>query len=517
MGPSDAGFPLHLVVVSNNGDANFSSIHKANKRVILINNGIHPGEPDGIDASMLLARDIAEGRYKLADNVVLAIIPVYNIGGCLDRSDKYRVDQDGPEEFGFRGNSQNLDLNRDFIKCDSREARSFAAIFHLIDPDVFVDNHVSDGADYQHVMTLLTTQHDKMGGAMGNYLHQVFEPALYTDMKKRGYDLVPYVNEFGDTPESGWPEYWDSPRYGSGYGTLWQCFSFVPETHMLKPYPQRVDATLALMKSFIEFTSANSQAIKTQRDQARAAVKTETNFPIRWALDKTQYREITFKGYAGLYKASGVSGLPRLYYDRNQPYEKQVKIFDHYAVTASIEKPTAYIIPQGWWKVIDLLRLNGVTMMPLTKDTIISVDVYHISDYKSSPRQYEMHHLNYDVKLTTVTEQVHFRKGDLYIPMNQAANRFVVETLEPQAEDSYFTWNFFDGILGQKEGYSDYHFEDIAADYLKSNPELQKMLNDRRAADTAFAKSAGMQLSFVYRNSPWFEKAYMRYPVYRVR
>src|SRR4030095_10288175 len=147
MGMTDAGFPLHLAVVSADKDFNLESIRKKNKRIILINNGIHPGEPDGIDASMLLARDIAINKFKLPSNVVLAIIPVYNIGGCLNRSANYRIDQNGPEEKGFRGNSQNLDLNRDFIKCDSKDSRAFTEIFHLVDPDVFIDNHVSDGAD----------------------------------------------------------------------------------------------------------------------------------------------------------------------------------------------------------------------------------------------------------------------------------------------------------------------------------------------------------------------------------
>src|SRR5690606_6944864 len=197
MGMTDAGYPLHLVVVANNGDYNFNSIRKNNKRVILIINGIHPGEPDGIDASMLLVRDIVTNKFKIPDNIVLAIIPVYNIGGCLNRSENYRVDQNGPDEFGFRGNSQNYDLNRDFIKCDSKDARAFTSIFHLTDPDVFVDNHVSNGADYQHVMTLLTTQHNKLGGKMGEYMEKNFEPSLYAAMKRKGYDLVPYVNVWG--------------------------------------------------------------------------------------------------------------------------------------------------------------------------------------------------------------------------------------------------------------------------------------------------------------------------------
>jgi len=544
MGMTDAGYPLHLVVVSTDKDFNFESLRKKNKRIILINNGIHPGEPDGIDASMLLARNICmkldymqkadeadrrnpnnpnRGRrghmkdeYDLPSNVVLAIIPVYNIGGCLDRSADYRVDQNGPEEFGFRGNSQNLDLNRDFIKCDSKDAKAFAEIFHLTDPDVFVDNHVSDGADYQHVMTLLTSQHNKLGGSMGEFLDKQFEPALYGLMKEKGFDLVPYVNSFGDTPENGWPEYWDGPRYSSGYATLWHTFSFVPETHMLKSYDQRVKATYALMQSFIEFASKNSEQIKNLRNQTKQSVKTATEFPISWQLDRSQFKEITYKGYEAGRKPSEVSGQPRLYYDRSKPFEKTVKIFNYFPPKTFIKKPAAYIIPQGWWKVIDLLKLNKVQMNQLKRDTTIEVEVYRIDDYKTSPRQYEMHHLNSDVKVSATTQKMKFSKGDWYIPMNQEANRFLTETLEPQAEDSYFAWNFFDPILGQKEGYSAYAFEDIAADYLKNNPSIKAKLDQRRATDTAFAKNGRAQLNFVYENSPWTEPAYLRYPVYRV-
>lgn len=516
MGPTDAGFPLHLVVVSNDGDFNMNSLHRKNKRIILINNGIHPGEPDGIDASMLLVRDIAIHKIKLPDNVVLAIIPVYNIGGCLNRSPWYRVDQNGPDSFGSRGNSQNLDLNRDFIKCDSKEARSFAAIFHQCDPDVFVDNHVSNGADYQHIMTLLTTQYNKMGGVMGDYLHNEFEPGLYKLMKEKGYDLVPYVEFAGRTPESGMEAYFDGPRYSSGYTTLWHTFAFVPETHMLKSYKQRVESTKALMESFIAFTSRNSAAIHQLREQTKKSVITQTSFPVSWKLDTTRADQVMFKGFEAGYKPSEVSGLPRLYYDRSKPYEKQIRYFNYYAARTAINKPVAYIIPQGWYTVIDLLKLNKVNMQVLPKDTSIEVDVYKIEEYKTSPRPYEMHHLNTDVTVSTTKQTMSFRKGDYYIPLNQPANRFLVEVLEPQGDDSYFAWNYFDGILGRKEGYSAYAFEDIAAQYLNEHPDVRRQLEARRSTDTAFAKSGSAQLDFVYRNSPYYEPDHMRYPVYRV-
>jgi hypothetical protein len=516
MGPSDAGFPLHLVVVSADNDVDLASLRKKNKRIILINNGIHPGEPDGVDATMLLVRDIMAQKKTLPANVVLAIIPIYNIGGCLNRSEFYRVDQNGPTAFGFRGNSQNLDLNRDFIKCDSREARSFAEIFHVCDPDVLVDNHVSNGADYQHIMTLLSSQHSKLGGAMGQYMNKQFEPGLYALMKKKGYDLVPYVNFGGNTPDAGMTAYFDGPRYSSGYATLWHTFAFVPETHMLKTYEQRVQSTYALMECFIEYTSINSAAIKKLRDETKEAVKQQAAFAVSWALDRSQHEDVTFKGFEAGRKSSEVSGLPRLYYDRTKPYEKKISYYNTFAAKTTIQKPHAYIIPQGWWKVIDLLKLNKVNMRALTKDTAIEVEAYRIDDYKTSPRPYEMHHLNSDVKVSVQRQTITFRKGDYYVPMNQEANRFLMEVLEPQADDSYFAWNYFDGILGQKEGYSGYAFEDIAADYLKTHPDVKEKLEARKATDTTLAKSASAQLDFVYRNSPWVEPVYLRYPVYRI-
>lgn len=516
MGPSDAGYPLHLILVSTDKDFDIKSIKAKKKTIILVNNGIHPGEPDGIDASMLLVRDISQNKYKLPSDVVLAIIPVYNIGGCLNRSVNYRIDQNGPTEKGFRGNSQNLDLNRDFIKCDTKEALTFDKIYHYLDPDVFVDNHVSDGADYQHVMTLLTSQHNKLGGAMGDYLNQQFEPALYTLMKGKGYDLVPYVNHFGDLPEKGWSEYWDSPRYSSGYTTLWSTFSFVPETHMLKPYKQRVQSTRALMESFIEFTSQHAKEIIDLRVQTKKQEVMQSAFPIAWKLDRSRSSQITYKGYHADHKTSEVSGLSRLYYDRSKPFEMQVPFYNFYRDTLSVIRPAAYVLPQGWWKVVDRLQVNNVMMRKLSKDTSIEVQWYKIESVQLSQRQYEGHHPNSNVKISVNTKTMSFRKGDWYIPLNQPANRFLIETLEPQAEDSYFAWNFFDPILGQKEGYSDYDFEDIAAEYLKAHPDVKAKLDQRKATDPDFAKNSRAQLNFVFENSPYFEPAYMQYPVYRV-
>ena len=519
MGMTDAGLPLHIVMISRHGKNNPEDWKKKKMVVILINNGIHPGEPDGIDASMMLARDAArqiEETDSFPSNVALAIIPVYNIGGCLNRSEYNRVDQNGPDAFGSRGNSQNLDLNRDFIKCDSKEAKSFAELFHWIQPDIFIDNHVSDGADYQHVMTLATTQHHKLGGAMGQYLHQVLEPELYRDMKSKNYPMIPYVNVWGKDARTGWSEFFDGPRYSSGYASLLNVFAFTAETHMLKPYPQRVDATYQLMKSMIAFSALHADTIKTLRQLQYNNQMKQRIFPLAWRHDDTIYTEIEFNGYPYKTRNSMVSNLPVNYYDRKEPYTEKIKFYNTYKPSISVEAPAAYIIPQGWWRVIDLLQLNGVTMEQFDKNQSLEVDAYKIISYKSGDTPYEQHHPNGKIDLETQHIKIDIRKGDYYIPLEQSAKRFIIEVLEPQASDSYFYWNFFDAILVQKEGYSDYAYEENAAEFLAAHPEVQILLNEKRQTDTAFAANAGAQLEFVYRHSPYIEPRHNLYPVYRI-
>jgi hypothetical protein len=185
-------------------------------------------------------------------------------------------------------------------------------------------------------------------------------------------------------------------------------------------------------------------------------------------------------------------------------------------VTVTADKPVAYIVPQAWGKVIGLFKLNKVVMHPLTHDTTLDVQMYYIGDFKTAQRPYEGHYLHSNVQLNPVNMPVKFYAGDYVVYTGQPINRYIVETLEPQGVDSFFAWNFFDSVLGEKEYYSDYVFEDIAAKLLKENPDLRKKLDDAKAKDPKLAGSAGAQLNFVYHNSPYFEKTYLRYPVGRL-
>ncbi len=516
MGITDAGYPLHIVLVSNNAKFDAVQWHEQNKAVVLINNGIHPGEPDGIDASMMLVRDIVLGKLQLPNNIAVAIIPVYNIGGCLNRTAFSRANQNGPKEYGFRGNAQNLDLNRDFTKNDSKEAKAFAQIFHLLDPDILIDNHVSDGADYQHTMTLLTTQYNKLGDNLGAWLKNNFEPQLYKGMAEKKWDMTPYVNFETETPDKGMEMFYDPPRYSSGYAALFQTIGFVPETHMLKPFKERVLSTYALMQTVIEKAALNATALITERNKAKATIVKEKNFALSWAVDTTQHSIITFKGYEQGFKTSDATGLQRMYYNRSKPFTKEVKFFNTFKPSNFVTAPSAYIIPQGWSTVVDLMKLNNVTVKQLNNDTLIEVEAYKIDDYKSFPKPYEKHHKNFAVKVSSSKQKLKFLKGDYLIQLNQKANRYIVEILEPTGDDSFFAWNFFDAILQQKEGYSDYRWEDVAAEVLKNNPDVAAKLQLNRESDAKFAADASAQLNFIYKNSPYYEPGHNRYPVYRL-
>lgn len=515
-GITDSGYPLHLAVISNEEDFQPSSIRKKGKRILLINNAIHPGEPCGVDASMMLVRDYLEqaSLSQFLEHTVIVIIPFYNIGGGLNRNSHTRTNQLGPEAYGFRGNAKNLDLNRDFVKCDSRNAQTFNYIFNRWKPDIFIDNHTSNGADYQYTMTLIATQHNKLDKHLGKYLNDRLLPYLYKDMKARNWEMTPYVYA-RNTPDEGIIEFLDLARYSSGYAALHNTIAFMPETHMLKPYKDRVESTYQFMDSMIKLMHADHELIGEVKAKAIENTKTKKLFALNWELDTEKVDKLLFKGYTAKYKASEVSGLDRLYYDRNEPYEKEIPYLRNYKTTTQVEKPIAYIIPQAYVDVIERLEVNKVSLQRLRKDTVLEVAMYQIKDYKDRAA-YEGHYLHYDIEVEKEIHKWSYRRGDFVIYTNQASNRYIMETLEPHAPDSYFAWNFFDGILMQKEYFSPYVFEDLAAKYLQENPQLKQDLDAKKKADEAFAKDAYAQLDFIYKNTAHYEYTHKMYPVGRL-
>lgn len=517
-GSTDAGLPLMLGILSLDGNFDPDSLRSAGRTIVFINNGIHPGEPEGIDATMMLVRDLLKDPTKkpLLQNTTLIFVPVYNVGGCLNRNSRSRTNQNGPDSYGFRGNSRNLDLNRDFVKCDSREALAFNRIFATWQPHVFLDNHTSNGADYQYTMTLIPTQPTKLGPVLGPYLKNEMTPALYKAMAEKGWDMCPYVVTKGETPETGLIELLEPPMLSTGYAALHHTLAFMTETHMLKEYAPRVQSTYTFMECLLAYAATHGDRIRNLREQAVQKYTQQPELPLYWVLDDTQHEYFTFKGYKALYKPSQIGSYQRLYYDRSQSWQAPVPFYTTYQVEHTATLPTTYYLPQAWADVALRLEANGIRMTRLEHDTLLTLDCYYITDRQPTTGPYEGRYKHEQFTLQSRTLPIQLRKGDYVIETNQPGARYLLETLEPLAHDSFFRWGFFDQVLMKKEWYSDYVYEDQAAELLRTEPGLQARFDEWKAQNPAKANDQKAVLDWIFlHSSRWHEPEHNRLPVYR--
>ena len=517
---TDVGRPLHLVVISGAKIFHPVPLRQADTRIVMVMNGIHPGEPDGIDATMMLARDLVLDRLyaPLLEHIVICIIPAYNVDGMLARNSVSRANQNGPESYGFRGNGQNLDLNRDFIKQDSKNARAFAKLYTEWRPDIFIDTHTSNGADYQYIMTYIPTMKDKFDFGLGGYIENTLNPELTTKMKEANYEMCPYVQTKGweTVPDSGISAFNDAPRYSTGYASLFGAIAYTTESHMLKKFEDRVYGTYQFMMQLLKIVNRDRKIIGRMRKEAMEAIKKQTEFPLRWKLDTKVSKPLSFKGFTATISPSAVTGFPRVTYDESLPWTKDIPFYNHYVSEVTVTKPIAYIIPQAWDAVIERLKLSGVVLQRLSEDVKVDAAMYMVTKYDAADSPYEGHFPLSGIEVRKETQQVQFWAGDYVAFVDQEANRFIVETLEPQGVDSYLSWNFFDPVLSRKEYFSPYVFESEAVKLLETEPKIKQELQEKIKADTAFAKSDWAQMDFVYQRSKHMEPVYMRYPVARI-
>ncbi len=516
MGESDYGLPIYVCLLNGAQDS-LRTFEKARKSTtLLINNGIHPGEPDGINACLLWIEEWIKNGKKTKNMPVIGIIPAYNVGGMMNRSASSRANQEGPDEYGFRGNAQNLDLNRDFIKMDSKNMFTFATIFHALDPDVFIDTHVSNGADYQYTLTYISSMKERLSPSIAGIVYDQFLPFLTKDLGKKKTDLIGYVNLEGDVPEEGMSAFNDLPRYSMGYASLFNCMSFTIETHMLKPFKERAEATLLFLKSTVDWMSDNATSIERARAEAFRYDRESFVFPFNYELT-AQKDSIQFKGYEHSYPLSEVTGLPRLKYHRDRPFTKYIPYFKTYAPTDSVDIPDYYVVGGQCTEIIARLKANGIEMEPFVPKPYTSFEQYKMKGFKSNDRPYEGHFIHYEISTELVKPlEVMLKEGDVLIPTNQRNRRFVISVLEPEMPDSYFAWNYLDSYVQQKEYFSSYVFEDKAAEILKGDTELKRLFEAKKSTDQEFAQNANQQLYFIYQHSEYYEPTHNLLPIFRL-
>lgn len=519
-GKTDIGKPLHLFVINNEAEFKPEKIRKQGKSVLLINNGIHPGEPEGIDASLQFADDILRnknGMKKWLDNTVIIIIPVYNIGGHLNRSAYNRSNQTTPYETGFRGNAKNLDLNRDFSKCDSENAKSFSRIFQEWNPDVFLDTHTTNGSDHQYSITWVTPFPDIFPPTQEDFLRSKMIPEIFAEMDRQEYKLIPYVNWIFHDPLAGIQMFPDAPRYSSGYASMFNSYGMMTENHVYKHFTDRVKSCYQFITVLAGFTSANSAEIIQSREKGLKELIAAKTYPIAYEVDTTQFRMINFDGYETSEAITDkVTGLQRFGYDRSKPFSTEIRYYDVYNATEEIKIPEYYVIPQGWKSVLERLELNGVKFISMEEDTVLEVTVDYIDELSSPSRPYNGHYFHDKISTRSETQKIQYYAGDVLIPVRQERIKYILEMLEPKAMDSFFRWNFFDSILDQREYFSSYGFEENALKYLSEHPDFKEKFEAKRASEPEFAKDHRAQLAYIYNNTEWAEKTWKRYPVAKI-
>ncbi len=523
MGHTDSGRPLHLFMISADGDFDPLSIRAKGKSIILINNGIHAGEPVGIDASMQYVIDLLENRGGIEgflDNTVIAIIPVYNVGGLLNSSPFHRMNQDGPELKGARRNARNLDLNRDFVKQDSKNSRSFARIFHYLDPDIFVDTHTTNGMDHKAVMTLIPTMHQRLPDEMGAYFRNQMLPWLYERMNNdTPLGMVPYLHLLNrQDARDGILAFNDYPNYSSGYAALFDTFSFITETLVYKPYHERVRSTVEFLRFLHEYTSENNNTIRGLRDNARLNTTKSRFFVLDWEVDYTESKKVHFKGYETVEKTGAITGRVLREYDYERVWEDSIPFYDIFTPVIEIEAPEAYIIPAAWSDITERMKLNGVEVEYLENDSVIESEITYISSYTTSPVSNQGRHPVIEIETSVMVGKRQFYKGDAIIWVNQRSNKYIVNMLEARSPVSFLRWGLFTSAFESGEWFSLYAFESKAMELLDQDRELREKFNERLSVDSDFAGDPLAQLQFIYDSLPHpeIETSSNLYPVGRV-
>lgn len=524
-GKSDVGRPVHAMFVGKGGqeikDLESLQAYRQShpeRLGLLINNAIHPGEPCGVDASINWLRTLLSDKSNLNEltaTIDIVIIPMYNVGGALNRNCCTRTNQDGPEEYGFRGNARNLDLNRDFIKMDSKNAFAFVSLFHAFAPNLFIDTHTTNGADYPYSMTLISTQHNKAGPVLGPFIQNEMEPFLYGFMAEQEQPMCPYVFTKGETPDDGLIGFLETPRYSTGYSVLFGCLGLTSEAHMLKPFPERVKATMTLFDGVVQFMKTRHNEILELKGLELDRCFRSDSLPVHWEHDPDQYDPITFNGYEARKEISSVTGDIRLKYDRKKTWTNEIPFYNHYNASQYGHIPDHFVIPQAWHQVIERMQHNGVIMGRFEKDTLLNMEVTYIQGFRSTNNPYEGHHLNSFDSLEIRIEPVQIYAGDFIVESHQPALRYIIEVLDPRGHDSFFRWNFFDSAMQQKEYYSAYVFEETAEEMLKLDDDLRMKFELELANNPELKENARAQLDWLYKASMHYEGSANRYPVFR--
>ena len=522
-GKSGQGRELPLLIAAKNGTYSPTSARYAGKAIVLIQACIHAGESDGKDAGLALFRDIAitKTQETLLERAVILFIPIYNTDGHERFGPYNRINQNGPREMGWRTTSTNLNLNRDYMKADAPETRAWLGLWTEWNPDLFVDCHVTDGADVRYNVTYQYEHHQGVPAPVLKWEREAIDARAVPAAEAKGNLLSRYL-EFRDNRDlnKGVGDFSGTPRFATAYAAVRNRPGLLIETHMLKDYRSRVRGTYDLLVALLREVNRDPESLRKAVRAADAQTVAEgraynaaRTYPLNFELTD-QSRPFALKAVKYTTEMSEVSGALRVIYG-TEPVDLTVPLYDQFRVTAAVAAPLYYVVPVQWEAVIDVLQAHGLRLQRLAVTSTLEVESYRFSEVRFAPAPFEGRTLT-SYKTQLVRERRTFPAGSIVVPLAQPAGRLALHLLEPAGPDSLITWGFFNAIFEQKEFGESYVIEKMAREMMAKDPPLRKEFQQRLASDASFAASARQRLQFFYTRSPYRDSQLNVYPVGRV-
>lgn len=518
-GVSPEGRKMPLVIVDKSGKFTPESARSQNKVILLVQAGIHAGEIDGKDAMLMLLRNMAIGQQhtELLDHVTILFMPFFNVDGHERASAYNRFNQNGPKEMGWRVTSQNLNLNRDYVKADAPEMRDWLKVFNQWLPDLFIDCHVTDGADYRHAITYGIDVSQNVAEPVRAWTRETYLPYMNKAMADSGFPLVPYVYLIDNKNiTSGIIGGSASPRFSTGYCAIQNRVGLLIETHMFKDYKTRVTGTYQMILHTLELLNKEAETLRKvnrDADEETATSLVGKKLPVSFALTQ-QFDLIDFMGFNYRVVPSEVSGDPKMIVWENVPIDYKIPYFNYVKDSDVVDIPYAYIVPKQWTNLIDVLAAQGIVMERLSENKKLAVTLYRFSNVKWAEKPFEGR-ITLDCDVIPIPDTLEFKEGDYVIRMNQRAARVAAFLLEPRSGDSFVRWGFMNAIFEQKEYGEDYKLEILAREMLQDSTTRREYENQIKS-DPAFAGDYYARLNWFYQRSPYWDQTVNRYPIGKV-
>ncbi len=513
-GVSEQGRIIHLVIASLDQDFSASELSTSKKPLILIQAGIHAGEIDGKDAGMMLLRDIALGDKKeLLTKANILFIPILNVDGHERRSQFGRVNQRGPVEMGWRTNAQNLNLNRDYTKLETAGIKTIANVINKYDPDLYIDVHVTDGADYQYDITYGYVATGGYSPALSAWLSTFFQPEVDQALKDQGHIPGPLLFAAnGNDFSAGNIAFSFSPRFSHTYGDIRHMASILIENHSLKPFEQRVLGTYVFLEQAINslgdhFESLQS-AVKSDSNQPKESI------PVKFKFRETLADSMQFLGIASSTVKSPITGADYVQWE-GMPITQLVPSLLMDVPELSVPIPKAYWIPAEWGNIIEKMKQHGIELETLTESKEIKLEFSTVDNYKMGTQPYEGMMRVQSFELSRSYRTTTLQPGSARVKTNQPLGELAVILMEPESVDSFFQWGYFNTIFTQTEYMESYIMEPLIAKMLVEDSDLKSRFEQKKTADPEFAKSPRAIYQWFYAQTPYFDQNWKLIPVGR--